>query len=173
MVSPPIYCRINPYTFLQQRQTQVSKLNKGFFASRLSVSTLLMIKRASSYYLTELGTVAKLVLPVDVNELPMKINEQTLNFDRPLLPLSPEQAKVLRQIENSKIPVLVKGVTGSGKTEIYFHAILILCFCSSIFILSFFECPYASNNNYMLSCKALFATKCCKVCKSCVKFVKM
>ena len=108
------------------KSTRVLKsvISKCLFAPRLSVSTLLMIKRASGYYLTELGTVAKLVLPVDVNELPMKIKEQVINFDHSLPSMSPEQAEVLAQIENSKIPVLVKGVTGSGKTEIYFHAIM-------------------------------------------------
>lgn len=94
------------------------------FTARLPEATLLMIKRASSYYLAELGSVAKLVLPVDVNELPIKTRDQTMNLDQSLPPLSLEQNEVLIQLENSKIPVLIKGVTGSGKTEIYFHAVM-------------------------------------------------
>ncbi len=101
-----------------------SVTSESHFTAKLSASTLLMIKRASSYYLAEFGSVAKLVLPVDVNESPIKIKDQAITFDQPLPYLSQEQEEVLAQIENSKIPVLIKGVTGSGKTEIYFHAIM-------------------------------------------------
>jgi len=101
-----------------------SVIGKCVFAARLPESTLSMIKRASSYYLAELGSVAKLVLPVDVNQLPIKIKDQSMSFDQSLPPLSLEQQEVLTKLENSKIPILIKGVTGSGKTEIYFHAIM-------------------------------------------------
>jgi len=108
------------------KSTRVLKsvISECHFTAALSASMLLMIQRASSYYLAELGSVAKLVLPVDVSESPIKIKEQTVNFDQPLPALSQDQGEVLVQIENSKIPVLIKGVTGSGKTEIYFHAIM-------------------------------------------------
>lgn len=94
------------------------------FIACLPITSLLMIKKAANYYMTELGSVAKLVLPVDINESPIKIFEQNVNFDKALPPLSASQENVLNQISNSKIPVLIKGVTGSGKTEIYFHTIM-------------------------------------------------
>ena len=72
-----------------------SVIGKCVFAARLPESTLSMIKRASSYYLAELGSVAKLVLPVDVNQLPIKIKDQSMSFDQSLPPLSLEQQEVL------------------------------------------------------------------------------
>ncbi|CAN0601513.1 unnamed protein product, partial [Ectocarpus sp. 12 AP-2014] len=83
-----------------------------------------LIKKAAKYYLSELGTVAKLVLPLDINEPPIKIYEQiTLNNIRQAV-LTEAQNQALKIIENNKKPTVIKGVTGSGKTEIYFHAIL-------------------------------------------------
>ena len=94
------------------------------FPAKISLATIELIQKSSDYYLAQLGTVAKLVLPVDINETPIKINQQEINIENINLPsLSKSQQEVLEHIKNTSKPVLIKGVTGSGKTEIYFHAI--------------------------------------------------
>jgi primosomal protein N' (replication factor Y) len=97
-------------------------VDEQIFPAKISSKVIELIKSTSDYYLTELGSVAKLVLPVDVNETPLKIFEQNISNEVKLHKLSDEQQKVLEQIENTQKPVLIKGVTGSGKTEIYFGA---------------------------------------------------
>ncbi|RTK93341.1 MAG: primosomal protein N' [Rickettsiales bacterium] len=94
------------------------------FMSELSESMLRLINKASEYYLSELGTIAKLVLPVDVNESPIIVNEQIIDNYPSLPKLSTKQNECLELIEQTNIPILIKGVTGSGKTEVYFYAIM-------------------------------------------------
>ncbi|MFK7974481.1 MAG: primosomal protein N' [Rickettsiaceae bacterium] len=95
------------------------------FIGKVAYSLIELISKTSSYYLIPLGTVAKLVLPVDINELPIKTKEQDVNVNIKLPQLSPIQKDCLEQINNNpNKPILIKGVTGSGKTEIYFHAII-------------------------------------------------
>lgn len=94
------------------------------FPASLNSNLIELIKKAAKYYLSELGTVAKLVFPVDINEPPIKVYEQTILNNTRLAELSEEQSKVLEIIEGNIKPTVIKGITGSGKTEIYFHAIL-------------------------------------------------
>ncbi|WP_341794243.1 primosomal protein N' [Rickettsia endosymbiont of Rhinocyllus conicus] len=82
-----------------------------------------LIKWMSNYYMAELGSIAKLVLPVDIAEKPIKVKEQKINNNFTLPDLSEEQKQVLQMLNNSNKPILIKGVTGSGKTEVYFHLI--------------------------------------------------
>ena len=98
--------------------------NENLFAASINSKIISLISRAAQYYLTELGTVAKLVLPVDINETPIKIHQQELNSEIKLAHLSLHQEQALEEINNNIKPTLIKGVTGSGKTEIYFYAIL-------------------------------------------------
>ncbi|MEM6339499.1 MAG: primosomal protein N', partial [Pseudomonadota bacterium] len=98
--------------------------NKSNFSASIKCEVIELIKKAAKYYLSELGTVAKLVLPVDINEPPIKIHEQKIQNNIILAKLTDSQEKALGTIESNTKPTLIKGVTGSGKTEIYFHAIL-------------------------------------------------
>ncbi len=95
--------------------------SKDAFNLRLNNHICELVNKASNYYLCELGTVAKLVLPVEINENPIKIRDQVLPEKFNLAPLSKEQAICLASIEESSVPIVLKGITGSGKTEIYFH----------------------------------------------------
>ena len=70
------------------------------------------------------GTVTKLVLPVDINQSPIKIKSQKIPSKIELANLTDLQKEALKIIENNVKPTVIKGVTGSGKTELYFHAIL-------------------------------------------------
>ncbi len=94
------------------------------FHSRIDNTMLSLINKTSIYYLSQLGTIAKLVLPVDINETPIKIEEQNIQTNIDLPHLSLEQNDCLDLINDIKTPLLIKGVTGSGKTEVYFHAIM-------------------------------------------------
>ncbi len=91
----------------------------------LDTSTIEMMRKAASYYMVELGTVAKLVLPVDINQNLKNKLEHKIDINQLLLPkLSSEQEMALSAIEASDKPSLIKGVTGSGKTEVYFYLVL-------------------------------------------------
>lgn len=98
--------------------------NENSFPGSIKEELIELIKKAAKYYLSELGTVAKLVLPVNINEFPIKIYEQKIPDNIKLAKLSDSQEKALKSIENNRKPTVIKGVTGSGKTEIYFHTIL-------------------------------------------------
>jgi primosomal protein N' (replication factor Y) len=95
-------------------------LSEGLNISPVNIS---FIKKAADYYLSSLGAVAKLVLPVDVNEKPIKYETQNIPITNSLADLALEQIVVTENINKSTKPLLLKGVTGSGKTEIYFHQV--------------------------------------------------
>ncbi len=86
-------------------------------------SLIELIKKASNYYLTEQGSFAKLCLPVEIAEKPIKQFEHEYIKKQELAGLSKEQQDALCLLEKDNKPSLIKGVTGSGKTEIYFHAV--------------------------------------------------
>ena len=83
-----------------------------------------LINWTSNYYLSSLGSVLKLMLPVDIGHAPIKVKMQFIQENCILPDLSQEQQIVLEEIRRSNKPSIIKGVTGSGKTEIYFHLIL-------------------------------------------------
>ncbi|WP_341786729.1 primosomal protein N' [Rickettsia endosymbiont of Cantharis rufa] len=89
----------------------------------LTSEVLELIKWMSGYYMSELGSIAKLVLPIDIAEKPIKVKEQKINNNFVLPDLSEEQKQAVIVLNESNKPVIIKGVTGSGKTEIYFHLI--------------------------------------------------
>ncbi len=91
---------------------------------RFNQEMLNLIKWVANYYMTEFGSVAKLVLPIDIAEQPIKIKYQELKKDFMLPILSIEQQQVLCLLSRSNKPSIIKGITGSGKTEIYFHLLV-------------------------------------------------
>lgn len=90
---------------------------------RVSQEILTFIQQVSTYYLSDKCSVAKLVLPVDIAESPIKVKSQLLPLEFSLPALSAEQEQALAQLKAAAQPSVIKGVTGSGKTEIYFHLI--------------------------------------------------
>ncbi|XVN41524.1 MAG: primosomal protein N' [Rickettsia endosymbiont of Argas persicus] len=89
----------------------------------INSEVLELIKWMSNYYMAELGSIAKLVLPVEISEKPIKVKEQKINHNFILPDLSEEQTQAIKILQENNKPALIKGVTGSGKTEVYFHLI--------------------------------------------------
>ena len=88
----------------------------------LSLSSLAFLQKAAEYYMASMGSITKLVLPVNLLDGPIK--SVTQEFGSVSLPLLSEAQKIaIGQIKKEGVSVL-HGVTGSGKTEIYFHFML-------------------------------------------------
>lgn len=113
---------INKIKFIVSKLDIEPIINKGFKE---------FIIQASSYFLLDIGSVIKMVLPTALNtkiinknllsNFKVEVYEDCKDFKLP--DLSEEQQNAYNQICASKLPVLLKGVTGSGKTEVYFHKI--------------------------------------------------
>ncbi len=97
--------------------------NKIQFSASVKYQLLDFIKRSSNYYLVSLSTIAKLVLPVELNHPPIISMQQTIPKNVKLAVLSSDQKLCLNNFLKATKPVVIKGATGSGKTEIYFHAV--------------------------------------------------
>ncbi|NRA74151.1 MAG: primosomal protein N' [Rickettsiales bacterium] len=96
----------------------------------LSLDLIKFIKFISSYNLIPLGAVMKFFFPFpNLNFLKTEIDHQDLKERQHDMPvLNQEQTKALEQIRKvisqSPIkPILLEGITGSGKTAVYLHMI--------------------------------------------------
>ncbi len=92
---------------------------------------------AAGYYQRSLGEVALAALPPQLRELSAEQLARRLKRQAKATPasppparpasapltLTPEQATVIRQIENEAGPFLLFGATGSGKTEVYLRCV--------------------------------------------------
>lgn len=101
----------------------------------LAPSELKLLQWASAYYLTPLGEVLRHLIPPQLFEIGKKEPKSrnpvshSEDFLKPLLPnLSAEQETALQAIwkglSQPSTPILLHGITGSGKTEVYLHAAL-------------------------------------------------
>jgi primosomal protein N' (replication factor Y) len=88
---------------------------------------------AAHYYQRSVGEVALAALPPQLRDLsPLqmqrRLKRKPVEAGASAVPqaaqtLSPEQALVLQQIQTQSGPFLLFGATGSGKTEVYLHAV--------------------------------------------------
>lgn len=75
------------------------------------------------YYVAPASTVWQMFLPKNPKTVPRKKFAIKPFMTTDLVELSTEQSRSLLEINKSQKPVLLEGVMGSGKTEIYFHII--------------------------------------------------
>lgn len=104
----------------KQLKTVISKIHSNV---RLDDAIINFMHKASRYYITELCAIAKLVLPVDISSSKIKPQHQKIPHTFHLAQLSQAQNVNLSALRNTTIPSVIYGVTGSGKTEVYFHLI--------------------------------------------------
>ncbi|MDZ7938937.1 MAG: primosomal protein N' [Rhodoferax sp.] len=99
----------------------------------LSAAWRQLLSFAASYYQRSAGEVALAALPPQLRELNPEQMARRLKRKKPtdgasgailVAPaLTPEQATVIRQIDDHSGPFLLFGATGSGKTEVYLHCV--------------------------------------------------
>ena len=92
-----------------------------------------LVSFAAQYYQRSVGEVALAALPPQLRELSPAQMQRRLKRKpaaqaetgkvQAAQTLSPEQAGVLQQIQTQPGPFLLFGATGSGKTEVYLHAV--------------------------------------------------
>jgi primosomal protein N' (replication factor Y) (superfamily II helicase) len=108
---------------------KIKDVLQTFEGASLSSHLLKFIKFISEYNLIPLGSVLKLFFPFpNLNFLNKKENCTYTNTRHNLPTLNDEQAIALEKIragtkQTPIKPVLLEGVTGSGKTEVYLHTI--------------------------------------------------
>ncbi len=80
------------------------------------------IQKFAKYYMIDESSIFKMVIPIKITAKSAARNIYH-DFEYKLPCLSVAQTKVLEEIQESSKVCLIHGVTGSGKTEIYFYAI--------------------------------------------------
>ncbi len=96
---------------------------------QLPASHVKMIEWAAAYYLTPLGEVARHFLPPNPAQTKRKLEElpEPISNSPQAPALNEAQRKALETIrhdlEKPSEPILLHGVTGSGKTEVYIEAV--------------------------------------------------
>ncbi len=92
-----------------------------------------LVTFAAQYYQRSIGEVALAALPPQLRDLSPTQMQRRLKRKpaasatggslQAAQVLSPEQARVLEQVQSQSGPFLLFGATGSGKTEVYLHAV--------------------------------------------------
>jgi primosomal protein N' (replication factor Y) len=117
-----VVCEINPSSHIATLR-EILKVHEIC----LNPQMITFLMKASNYYLSEIGGIAKLMLPLEMNFDHTFNSQLSRNFDQEVLdlpPLSASQVFALQTLmEHNGVSVL-KGITGSGKTEVYFHQII-------------------------------------------------
>lgn len=109
-------------------ESKIKKIETVLPCPTLPAVTRRFIEWVSGYTLASLGLILKMVLPVE--DIDKKSRQPTI-FEKPILPLAPmdfskQQQKAIdflkTQTDGFSV-TLIDGVTGSGKTEVYFESI--------------------------------------------------
>lgn len=90
---------------------------------KIDIKDIEFLRRASQYYMADLGSTLKIMLPVDLLSKPIKYISQEIPNDFSLVKLNEEQKIAYKIVQNSNNVSLIHGVTGSGKTELYYESI--------------------------------------------------
>jgi len=121
------------------RETNDNKLNnikeiESIYRPLLSPREIKLLEWAAAYYLTPIGEVFRHLVPPECLESSLKSRETKArkkpkpseDFEKKIPILNTEQIAALQKvkegIDDPKHPILLHGITGSGKTEIYLKA---------------------------------------------------
>lgn len=77
----------------------------------------------SNYYKTALGIVLSKIVPKSFDSKRKTKEQQSIHLNKKTIVLNNEQKKAIKIINESKNTVILNGVTGSGKTQVYIEAI--------------------------------------------------
>ena len=112
---------------IEKPQHEIKEISKIIDYIILKNTTIEFIKWISNYTLAPLGLVLKLFLiNSDIVEFSLgSLSKDKLNAFAITLNKEQENAKleIIQSISKSNKPILLEGVTGSGKTEVYFEII--------------------------------------------------
>ena len=106
---------------------KIKNVEKVFDSLVLSKSTIKFIKWTSEYTLAPIGTVLKLFLINKNIFTNLKIDKKNNIFSPSKVLLNKDQKKAVNVINKNLFkktkPLVLEGVTGSGKTEVFFEAV--------------------------------------------------
>ena len=90
---------------------------------RISANDIEFLKKTAQYYISDLGSTLKIALPVDLLSKPIKYIKQEIPDRFSLSELNDEQKMAYDKLLSFNGTSLLHGVTGSGKTELYYHLV--------------------------------------------------
>lgn len=108
----------------QQEKFKLKAVIRKFGTGQVHEQMLKFISIVSDYYIEELGSICKMSLPVEIfykRGSAAQIVQNIPSHFEFLYKLSEDQERALQLLRKSQHASLLKGITGSGKTEVYFH----------------------------------------------------
>ena len=110
-----------------QTEIEISKIKtiigKAPLDLKISIKDMEFLKKTSQYYMSDLGSALRIALPVDLVSKPIKYITQEIPDKFNLVELNQEQKIAYEKLDSYRGASLVHGVTGSGKTELYYHLV--------------------------------------------------
>jgi len=116
------------WSILDVSEVPIEKLKpiSNLLGYSASANMRIFLEKVAEYNIFPIGKVAKLVIPAIV-KTPKKIritkNSELIHNIKPLNESQEKAAKKILEYKDTYKAILLEGVTGSGKTEVYFHVI--------------------------------------------------
>lgn len=118
----------NKNKYFSNKKITLKKIDKVLEENFLTAKQLALANHISHYYLVSLGIVLKNFVPKRVlgkNKKKMLCPEKQELIIAKKIVLTAQQAQAVKSIsQKNKLPFLLFGPAGSGKTEVYIHSIL-------------------------------------------------